>query len=269
MTPADISARGLVLSLLSSVGADRQPVARLIHAAALFGIEPPALRVAITRMQKMDLLASPERGIYTAGPRARALTRRVQQWEEVASKTTRWNGDWLIALTHHLGRTDRKQLRARERALALSGYRESDSAVWVRPANLARGLPDHRRDLVAIGADPGISLVQASTTASSDDNNWAGLWSPHQLEQSYTRALREMSASLARLDGLDADAAARETLLIGQAVIRTINFDPLLPSELSNEALFLEMVEAMKRYNKTGRACWEAYFEQLGTDAGG
>jgi len=260
---SDMSARGLVLSLLSSVGAEQQPVARLVHAGALFDIEPSTMRVAITRLQQNGLLESRERGVYQAGPKAKALTRRVQQWQDVTSKTRDWTGDWLVALTHHLGRTDRKQVRARERALALSGYRAVDGAIWVRPANLAREIDAHRRDLIEIGADDQILVLQASSSAPDRQQDWAGLWSVNDLERTYREAISTMSASLAGLDKLTPDQAARETLLIGQAVIRSINFDPLLPPELANAALFEEMVDAMKTYNEHGRRCWSASFEQL------
>ena len=76
-----------------------------------------------------------------------------------------WDGGWLIALTHDLGRTDRKQLRARERALALFGYREAGGAMWVRPANLAGALDDHRAELTGIGADEDITLLKVSGVA--------------------------------------------------------------------------------------------------------
>ncbi|HRJ01367.1 MAG TPA: hypothetical protein PKV67_11370, partial [Hyphomonas sp.] len=147
LAPEDVSARALVLSLMSGTEARPQSIGRLIGAAALFGIEAATLRVAVTRLLKEGLLESPDRGIYSPGPRARALTRRLQDWQNVRERMTRWNGDWLLALTHDLGRTDRKQLRARERALALYGYRETAGALWVRPANLARTLEDHRADL--------------------------------------------------------------------------------------------------------------------------
>ncbi len=259
--PEDISARALVLSLLATVNSAAQPIARLVDAGRLFGIEPATLRVAVTRMTQAGLVESPERGVYVAGPKARGLNRRAREWQGVAKRIRPWTGDWLVALTHHLGRTDRKQLRARERALALSGYRETEEAFWVRPANLAQEVQDHRTDLIDIGADPAIRILKVTATA-PDASGWPSLWSTEELERSYATAIDAMSASLARLPNLSAADAARESLLIGQAVIRLINFDPLLPPELGNQAYFLEMVEAMKRYNEAGRACWNAYYAE-------
>ncbi|WP_291205905.1 hypothetical protein [Hyphomonas sp.] len=264
LAPADVSARALVLSLISGAEAGPQSIARLIGAAALFGIEAPAVRVAVTRLIKEGLLESPDRGLYMPGPRARALTRRLQDWQNVRRKIAPWKGDWLIALTHHLGRSDRKQLRARERALTLTGFRETPSAIWVRPANLSDGLADQRADLIALGADETLTLLRASGIAGEAPSSWPALWSPDALDANYAAAMRAMQQSLARLPGQPADVAARETLLIGQAVLRLINLDPLLPAELGNQADFLRMVDQMRAYNETGQACWRDYYAAAG-----
>ena len=260
LTPQEVSPRALILSLMSSEFSAAQPIGRLINAAALFGIEPATLRVAATRLLKEGLLESPDRGVYRPGPKSRALTRRVQSWKDVASRVVPWNGDWLIALTQHLGRTDRKQLRARERALGLNGYQLTGTGYWVRPANLARTLDDHRADLTGIGADEDIMLLRASDVSMAGEEAWPALWSSDALARSYEHAIQAMTESLARLPDLGADAAARETLLIGQAVIRTINFDPLLPPELADQNEFLRMVDMMVHYNDLGRKCWQAYY---------
>lgn len=265
LSPQDVAPRALVLSLLS--GTDAAPytsIARLVSAAALFGIEAATLRVAVTRLLKDGLIESPDRGVYRPGPKAKGLTRRVADWQNVRARLTDWNGDWLVALTHNLGRTDRKQLRARERALALSGYREAEAALWVRPANLARALKDHRTDLAEIGADEAITLLRVSETAMPGAPDWPALWSTDDLAASYTAAIAAMQDSLARLPGLDADAGARETLLTGQAVIRQINFDPLLPPELGDQKAFLQMVDGMRAYNKSGQKCWRDYYASVG-----
>lgn len=267
LPPEALSARALILSLIASIGTGRQMIAGLIHAGALFGIEPATMRVAATRLLKEGLLESPERGLYVPGPRAQALTRRVQQWQDVAAKMVPWNGDWLVAMTHPLGRRDRKQLRNRERALALFGYQAAEAGLWVRPANLARALPDHQQDLTGIGADETMPILRVAEMVAPGMHDWAGLWSAADLEHSYQAAIRAMTESLERLPRLSLADAARETLLTGQAVIRAINFDPLLPPELGNQKLFLEMVDAMRAYNERGQQCWRAYNAAVPSEA--
>lgn len=269
LMPQALTAKALILSLISSIDTDRQMIGSLIHAGALFDIEPATLRVAATRLLKEGLLESPERGVYVPGPNARALTRRVQQWRDVADKVVPWNGDWLVAMTHHLGRRDRRQLRTRERALALFGYQEAGDGLWVRPANLARPMDAHREDLIGIGADDTIPVLRVSATAGPGLRNWPELWSAQALERSYDDAISAMTESIARLPGLSAADAARETLLIGQAAIRAINFDPLLPPELGNQQRFLEMAATMRAYNEAGIGCWQAYQATASTPSDG
>jgi phenylacetic acid degradation operon negative regulatory protein len=265
LDPKDVSPRALVLSLMSSAFSAPQSIGRLIDAAALFDIEPATLRVAVTRLLKEGLLESPDRGVYQPGPNSKALTRRVQGWKDVSSRTVPWKGDWLVAMTSHLGRTDRKQLRARERALGLSGYKDTKAGYWVRPANLARELDDHRADLIGIGADDAISVLRVTERALPNSQRWETLWRTEVLAKTYKAATEAMTASLERLPNLPKDIAARESLLIGQAVIRTINFDPMLPPELSDQDAFLRMVDTMARYNETGRKCWQAYYASMET----
>ncbi|MGB3624632.1 MAG: hypothetical protein WA989_02320 [Henriciella sp.] len=267
LVPDDISARALILSLLSTVDVDRQAIGALVNAGDLFGIEPVTIRVAATRLVKSGLLESPERGIYAPGPKAKALTRRLQQWRDVSDRLSDWTGSWLVCLTHHLGRADRKKLRERERALMLYGYRETPNGLWVRPANISRTIDELRDELVSIGAGDGIMLMEASDFATGLAKHWESLWSAKELHASYTAAIADMTSSLPRLATLPPDEAARESLLIGQAVIRTINFDPLLPPELADQGLFLQMVETMKRYNETGIACWDKYHASMNLGA--
>ena len=255
-----MSARALVLSLLSSRRDEPESISRLIQAGGLFDIGASTLRVAVTRLLKEDLLESPSRGLYQPGPKSRSLIRRLQDWQNVEHKIAPWTGGWLIALTQHLGRTDRKQLGARERALGLSGYRRTPEGVWTRPANLALALNEHRDELISIGADPDILLVHANEIDAPAASDWPGLWSTDALAATYEEATTAMEQSLAGLPDLPVPDAARETLLIGQAVIRLINYDPLLPPDLADQAGFLKMVDTMRTYNEDGLKRWQAFF---------
>ena len=259
LTPEDLSARSLILSLLSSAGSRQQSIGELIRAGDLFNIEPSTIRVAVTRLQKDGFLESVSRGVYRPGPKVKRLIQRLQSWKEAASRTHDWNGDWLAVMTSHLGRTDRKQVRARERALRLNGYRLTDLGIWVRPANLVSPLQAHRKDMVAIGLDKDAMVTQLTDIAVHPPQKWQRLWSAGKLNASYAAALDAMRASRARLPGLDLPEAAFETLMVGQSVIQTINFDPLLPAEICNADLFEDMVEGMIAYNDIGVALWRDY----------
>jgi phenylacetic acid degradation operon negative regulatory protein len=87
--------------------------------------------------------------------------------------------------------------------------------------------------------------------------NWRDLWSTDALKARYESAIAAMQASRKAVAGLSPDAAAKETLLIGQSVIRAINLDPLLPEEIGDATLFRKMVSEMKDYDRFGRTCWD------------
>lgn len=265
--PAEtLTARALVLSLIGSSRAGPRTIAQLILAGSLFAIEPATLRVAVTRLLAEGFLESPGRGLYQPGHRAKALTARLRDWQNVESRIISWNGDWLVALTHALGRSDRRQVRTRQRALQLGGYRAGEGGLWIRPANLACSLGEHRNDLISIGADSTMPILRIGAGAIEPSPGWAGLWHRTELSACYQGAIRAMRDSLSGLASRPLEEAARETLLIGQSVIRLINFDPLLPPELGNQAEFLEMVAVMRAYNQTGEAIWQDFFTARGAD---
>jgi phenylacetic acid degradation operon negative regulatory protein len=253
----DVSARTLVLSLMSVPGRRPQTLAYLSRAGVLFGMEPTAIRMAVTRLVKEGLLESVDRGVYATGPKAAAFTAEISDWRNAPARTRAWTGGWTGVLTNHLGRTDRKDLRARMRALRLYGFAQAEAGLWVRPDNLRLSLDKLRAALTGIGLQEDALLLTISATALPDGTDWQGLWSTADLKATYEGAICAMQASRQAAAKLPADDAARETLLIGQSVIRTINLDPLLPEDIGDAALFREMVSEMDAYDAFGRTFWD------------
>ena len=256
-TAEDVSARTLVLSLMSVPGQRAQTLAYLSRAGGLFDMEPTAIRMAVTRLVKEGLLESVDRGVYATGPKAAAFTAEISDWRRAPDRTRPWSGGWIGVITHHLGRTDRKDLRARMRALRLYGFAQAEAGLWVRPDNLRQSLAELRAALLRLGLQEDALLVTISETAMPAGVNWRNLWSTDDLKATYEGAIATMQASRKAAASLPADAAARETLLVGQSVIRTINLDPLLPEDIGDAALFRQMVAEMDAYDAFGKACWK------------
>ena len=143
------------------------------------------------------------------------------------------------------------------RALRLYGFAQAEAGLWVRPDNLRLSLADLRAALVRIGLQADALLVTINETALPNGMNWRDLWSTDALKARYESAIAAMQASRKAAVGLSSDAAAKETLLIGQSVIRTINLDPLLPEEIGDATLFRQMVSEMEDYDRFGRTCWD------------
>lgn len=250
-----VSPRSLALWFLSTAAPAPLRTATLIERAAIFAIEPAAMRVALGRLVRERRAEQPERGVYVLGPAAHALHARARSWTRLEERARAWDGAWIVVLTHHLGRTDRSRLAARERALRLAGLAAAGPGMWVRPDNLAVAL---RQEALGLGLEEAAVVLSACRAAPEQDAAFRLLWSREALEAGYRFWLAEMAASTRRLTCAAAIDAARETYLLGQSVLRAINSDPLLPAELVDTALRGRMVDAMKRYNAMALEWWDA-----------
>lgn len=257
----EMTARNLALSLLSVSEGARQPIGNLVAGAALFDIDGAAMRMAVTRLMRENLLISPARGVYGIGPQAQALSEATQKWRVIFDKTQAWAGDWFVVHTAHLGRTDKKRLRARERALHFYGFAASIGGLWVRPANLTTSLEEISGSLFELGLERDAILLQSRAHIAS--NPWGELWSREDIEQTYRDAVETMEKSAQMVKEMGLKEAVRETLLVGQSVIRAINLDPLLPEVMVDRPMFEKMVRGMMNYDEMGRELWIRYFASL------
>ena len=247
--------REAALAFLST-GAEAMSAASLIRRAAMLGVDAAAMRVALGRLVRDGIVHSPARGRYVIGETGQAMNALARGWRDVEARVRAWEGRWLVVATDHLGRTDRRRVRLRERALRLGGLARTDAGLWVRADNLAEALGDTAARLVRLGLDADSLALGAVFALPPDDRTFRSLWDRDGIESGYAGWTRELAASEARLPDLSPEDAARETLLLGQAVIRAINRDPLLPDALVDAALRRELVQAMHRYDRIGRACW-------------
>jgi phenylacetic acid degradation operon negative regulatory protein len=260
--PAAMTARGLILSLMNAIGTEQMSTAQLVSAGKIFGLEASAVRMAATRLIKEGLLASAGRGRYVSGPGAAALRNQVRGWRQLEERRRPWSGEWLAVLTGNLGRTDRRRLAQRTQALRLNGFAEAEPDLWIRPANLALSLGALRDELITLGLDQEASLIQINDYLAPSRDDFSQLWDAKALQAEYRKALDLVQRSTTQIGELTAIQAARETLLLGQAVIRLINLDPLLPEEMVDGALMRTLIDEMKRYDRLGKRCWRDYYAE-------
>lgn len=255
-----LSARELILTLMDSTAAETLSAGYFIAAGALFDMDPGSIRVALARLVRDGSLAGVERGRYGLGTRGGTLHALVRNWSRAEAGLKPWAGDWLAALTGHLARTNKTTVRGNERALTLLGFAEATPGLWVRPANLTRSLTDVRRDLLALGLHPDSICAGAAELVPDEAIDPAALWDTGGLGRRYRANRALLAESTARLEDLDEDTAAAETLLVGRRVTRDILLDPLLPDELVDGAARRSMIDAMRDYDRLGKARWKAFF---------
>ena len=146
-----------------------------------------------------------------------------------------------------------------ERAFKIYGFIEVELGFWLRPANLIIDLESLKQRLVDIGLDSRIYLMKVNQTTDMTSDRWRSKWPVKELEASYQAMITQLESSQASLEQLSPRDAAKESLIIGEAAIRLINLDPLLPKEIINSDLFDKVVRTMIAYDQTGQQCWQKF----------
>ena len=251
-----LSARRMVLELLSAMGSLPSPVAGICEAGELLGISPASTRVAITRLRASGHLQAVGRGAYRIGVAAVPLMRQTARWRELERRVRRWDGGWIAVHTAALGRSDRAALRRRERALRMLGLRELAAGLFVRPDNLQGGVAGVRDELHALGLPPAAMVARLDELDARAEARARALWNTGALDRGYRRTRERLEQWLARGAGADARVAARRTFALGRAALHQLVFDPLLPDALCDVAARRALVETMVRFDAAGRRAW-------------
>src|SRR5438874_1777655 len=135
-----MSAKRVVLDLLSAATAHEMSAAALVTAGDLLGISDNNIRVTLARLLAAGTLELGGRGSYRLGKAAQAITREVTSWRDLEKQVRRWDGGWACVHLGDLGRSDRAALKRRDRALRLLGFRPLSRTLALRPDNLHGGV---------------------------------------------------------------------------------------------------------------------------------
>jgi phenylacetic acid degradation operon negative regulatory protein len=258
MSYASPTPKRLVLSLLSSPDLREISAREYAQWGKLFDIDPTAMRVALGRLVKGGFLQSVARGRYVIGARGKVLSETARRWVSAEQRIGPWDGRWLVVHTAHLGRRDKTALSTRERALALVGFAALYPGLWCRPANYLETPAQTRSRLVELGLESEAILLRGETLL-SESLPLEELWPRNDLESRYRTLTTAMQESMQRGAGKDSDALARETFLLGEAVIRQVNADPLLPDSMIDVHARRKMHKTMVAYDAFGRGAWTRF----------
>ena len=243
------------------------PVRALIGAAGLFGIAENNLRVALARLMATGLVERDERGQYRLGTGAGAIRDQVASWRRIEEQVRPWEGGWVAACTGGARRGLRGRVRRQSQALRLLGLRALAPGLAVRPDNLTGGVPAVRERLVGLGLEPDTIVAALDGLDATTEARARRLWDAERLVAGYRRMRAALERSERRLPRLEPAEAMAESFLLGGRAIREIVLDPLLPEPLVPGAERAALVEAMRRYDRAGRACWAAFLRGAGFSA--
>jgi len=219
-----LSARSVLASALLGADEPRLPVGSLVAIGSLFGISDGATRTCLWRMVSNGELTSDDGTYALAGPLLERR-RRVDAAAHAVDDAPKWDGTWELAIVSMDRRSpaDRLTLRKAATALHLAELREG---VWIRPDNLD---PDRLPGMRAVLDRQCVHFHHAATDV------------PVQLARDLFR-LPDWAADARRLtealtDEMDVDAVDATgftyQFALSIAVVRHLQFDPLLPAELA------------------------------------
>lgn len=203
-----LTARSVVLSVLLGAHPAWASAAELVRLTADFDIREQTLRVALTRMVGAGDLVRSADGYRLAD---RLLARQRRQDAAIDPQTKPWDGSWITVLITTVGADARTRADLRN-DLVQNRFGELREGVWLRPDNLAAGVPAE-------------VATNARILASRDDD-------PKQLAAALWD-LPGWAAAARRLRGeIDTATDIPGRFVAAAAIVRHLLTDPVLPDEL-------------------------------------
>lgn len=230
--------------------------AHIVLACSLFGVSENSARVAMARLAAEGQLKSAGRGVYTLGKQAAFTGQDIQAWSSRLTASCTWNGNFYAVFTAHLGRSNRKQLKLREKALALLGFREFEQGLFLRPANLKLGLPGIHEKLLAQGVEKEVLSFELIPENPAQTKQIQKLWDIRKLEKLYLIHTKKLNIWMQGYSRMALEKAARDAYLLGSQAIYEVRRDPLLPAEWVNSVARQQFFESVLRFDETGTRVW-------------
>jgi phenylacetic acid degradation operon negative regulatory protein len=183
----------------------------------------------------------------------------VGAWRKSEERLREWRGDYLVVHTGALSRRDRPQLRRRQRALDIVGFRELERDLLVRPNNVERDVEAVRARLLDVGMDDGATVFVGAAFDVSARERIDTLWDGAALNAIYARERERLEEWMGRMHLLEPEVLARESYLIGSQAIRRVVFDPWLPAPFVDVAMRHAFFETVCRFDEVGRDIWRSF----------
>jgi len=240
-----LTARSVLASVLLGTDPPWLPTARLVRTAALFGISEGSVRTALSRMSAAGEVVAEGGGYRLVG---RLVARQARQAASRRAEARPWDGTWeLWTVEGDGGRAaaDRAALRDAMRQLRLAELREG---VWGRPDNLD---PDRTPEARAV-ADLWCRRWSGARPAPSPEPG--DLWDLDAWVATAAALRADMARLLPGLEAGDPEHLA-EGFVTSAAVLRLLQADPLLPTELQPDGWpGRELRDEYDRYDAAYRA---------------
>jgi len=198
------------------------PTRLLVRTAALFGITEGSARTALSRLVALGDAVAVDSGYRLVG---RLVARQERQVASRRAEVRSWDGTWELATVESEGRraaADRAALRDALRVLRLAEQREG---VWGRPDNLD---PARSPEASAVVDAWCVRWRGARPDPAPDVTTLMGLEDWSSIAGHLRRDMADLLRPLQRGD----TAALADGFVTSAAVLRHLQADPLLPTQL-------------------------------------
>ena len=257
--PRHLTARELVIDFLSNRYPREMSVQEITGVGIALGFSEQSLRMALTRLVEQSVAANTGRGRYRLSPSGEAMREEVRKWRHLDDLAKPWSGAWIGVFDAAIPRSDRAALRRHQRAMRLRGFRELQSGLWIRPANLRDSVAELREHLRALGLHPSALVVGLQDLDDDTRSKATGLWDTAAMLATYRALADELITSKSKLERLPLDTAAAESMVLGRDVIRHINLDPVLPEALMPQLALSNLIRVMSDYDSNARQIWRRF----------
>ncbi len=250
-----LGAAQLVRALLPLAQQGRATSAQLVEIGSYLGFSDNAIRIALTRLQKSGAVTAVERGVYEVGDAEGPVAKVVDRWRLGARREAPWDGTWWGVMLPRT-RPSRTARRRSLRALFNVGAAEVLDDLWVRPAQPVID-ETFGRALRLLGLED--EAVEVRLRPKPDEAEaWKSSWDVQTIDAGYQILRRDVLAHLQDVEEQPGPDVLRHSFLLGQAWIRQLAFDPLLP--WSDGDGRQAAVEALVAYD---RAAWDPWSKAL------
>jgi phenylacetic acid degradation operon negative regulatory protein len=253
-----LRARSVIASTLLGTDPPELSVRTLVRTAEAFGIAEGTARVALSRMVTAGELTADDGRYRLSGPLLERHAHLEASRHPPDEAGAAWDGTWRVAVLTGPARpaAERRALRRLLTRQRLAALRDG---VWTRPANLAAGPPlPPVADLAWFTARPD-AHPRALAARLFDLDGWAA-------RAAGLRAALAEARPVAGRGGADRSGPSMAAaFVLDAAVLRHLQADPLLPSELlprswPGRALRTEY----ERFDAEFRRAWRAWVHAAG-----
>ena len=253
-----MTARRLVLDLVTARPEAELSIAALCRAAEVVGLSEASVRMAATRLAEEGSLTRVDRGTYRLDPSGLPTFDPVSTWRTRLESMVEWQGCWMVADAAAVPRSDRTAQKRLATALGVHGFVLWQGTLHVRPDNLVGGVAAMRPRL-----PDALTLFAAGGMALEDDAAVRGLWTPALLHDAHRAMRHELAESLRHEAEHGPEVFAGQALGLGSRAIAQIVRDPLLPDELDDHEELRLLTEQTVEYQVRALAVWEQLLRPL------